>query len=145
MRYCAAFVVLVISALIVSSTPPANAVSAGQLAWVPGTWNTTIQAGNQMAHLTLVLTQKAASVSGTYGVGGSIECLMHINFCKGKYKDSSGNGWVEFQFSQDGKSFVGNYGSTPGIIAGSWKGKKGHAGSTHETHVPTASPAPSPT
>jgi len=140
-----ALFVLALAAFIASSAPPAKAASTGQLGWVPGTWNTTVQAGNQMAHMTLVLTQKAASVSGTYGVGGTIECVMHINFCKGRYKDSSGNGWVEFQFSADNKSFVGNYGSTPGIIAGSWKGHKGHSGSTHDTHVPAASPSPSST
>ena len=136
--------VLAASILAVAMTQSATSAAVGPTFWAAGTWSTTIHAGNQMAHLKLVITQKGSSVSGTYGVGGSIEGLMHINSFQGRYKDSSGNGWVEFQFSQDGKSFVGNYGSTPGIIAGSWKGTKGST-SAHDTHVPStmmASPSP---
>lgn len=122
----------------------AQADTVGQTFWAAGTWHTTVQVGNEVAHLKLVVTQKGNSVSGTYGVGGSISGMMSQNSFAGRYKDSSGNGWVRFQFSADGKSFVGNYGSSPGVIAGNWSGTKSsktHATET-DTHVPGATPSP---
>jgi hypothetical protein len=128
-----------------SSFGAAHANTVGQTFWAAGTWHTTVRVGNQIAHLKLVITQKGNSVSGTYGVGGSIEGLMNQNSFAGRYKDSTGTGWVRFGFSngQSGKSFVGNYGSSPGIIAGSWSGTTTLA-TTHthvtetDTHVPAA-------
>jgi hypothetical protein len=140
-----------------SSFGAAQANTVGQTFWAPGTYHTTVHAGNQLAHMKLVITQKGNSVSGTYGEGGSIEGIMNQASFEGRYKDQSGNGWVKFQFSTSpsGKSFVGNYGSTPGIYAGSWSGTTTLA-TTHthatetDTHVPgagspgtMASPTPS--
>jgi hypothetical protein len=131
-----------------SSLSPARA-NTGQTFWAAGTYHTTVQVGNEVAHMKLVITQKGNSVSGTYGVGGSISGMMNQASFSGRYKDSSGNGWVRFAFSNgaSGKSFVGNYGSSPGIIAGNWSGTT--AARTHATetdsHVPAATPSPMPT
>lgn len=154
MRTRTLFATLALAALVTAglSSGASRADTVGQTFWAAGTYHTTVQAGNQMAHMKLVITQKGSSVSGTYGAGGSISGTLNQAAFQGRYKDSSGNGWVRFQFSNDAsgnKTFVGNYGSTPGIIAGNWSGTTAaatphtHATET-DTHVP-ATPAPSAT
>jgi hypothetical protein len=147
MRTRTLFATFALAALVAagSSLGTAQANTVGQTFWAAGTWHTTVRVGNEIAHLKLLITQKGSSVSGTYGVGGSISGTMNQNSFAGRYKDSTGTGWVRFAFSnsQSGKSFVGNYGSSPGIIAGSWSGTTTPiTTSTHvtetDTHVPAA-------
>jgi hypothetical protein len=145
-----AFATLVTAGL---SLGAAQADTVGQTFWAAGTYHTTVRAGNEMAHMKLVITQNGNSVSGTYGTGGSISGMMNQGAFAGRYKDSSGNGWVRFQFSNgtSGKTFVGNYGSSPGIVAGTWSGTtasgtsatRTHATET-DTHVPATGASPAP-
>lgn len=154
MRDRTSFSALALATLViaVASLGAARADTVGQTFWAAGTYHTTVRAGNEIAHMKLVITQKGNSVSGTYGQGGSISGMMNQGAFAGRYKDSSGNGWVRFQFSNgtSGKSFVGNYGSNPGIVAGNWSGTTATTATPHthatetDVHVPAAGASPAP-